>query len=147
MPKTLPVSWPTAIEDAIAFVKSLVELDQLDTTKDAILTLQLEQYAGTLIDGGAVVFQIYLNAAIFIYETPSRQIIHEAGDGVKFNRSDNSIINEPVIRALVAKQLDFNAIYGLESPINLNEWITNVCDPCANPCGCNNRYGSGAFLT
>ena len=147
MPKTLPASWPTTIEAAIVLVKSLAEIDPLDTTKDAILTLQLEQYAGVLSDGGAVVYQPYLNAALFIYETPSRHIIHKAGDGIEFNRSDNSIINESVIRALVNKQLDFNAIYGVEPPINLNDWLSNICDPCATACGCTNLAGVGAFLT
>ena len=146
MPKTLPAAYPTTIEGALSLLKITAEIDPLDTSKDPLLTLQLEQYAGT--DGvGTVVFQVYLNAALFIYETPSRQIIHKAGDGVEFNRSDNSIINEPVIRALIAKQIDFNAIYGITPAMDLSEWLKNICDPCANECGCTNRTGLGAFVS
>lgn len=144
MPKALPPEFIT-LSLALATVKALVEINDADTTKDAIITLQLDQYSGTSPTTINPVFQVFFNAALFVWETPSRQIISEAGDGVKFNRSDNSIVNEPVIKSLIRKQLDANAIYGVESPVDLEDWLKAIC----NQCGSLNKnlYGVGAFLT
>lgn len=145
MPKALPAGWPSTVEAALTLLKTAAEIDALDLSKDAMLTLQLEQYAAIQTDGGATVYQPYFNAALFISETPSRQIIHKAGDGVEFNRSENSVINEPAIRTLVRKQMDFNTIYGIESPIDLEDWLTAACNKCGSVS--KNLYGIGAFLT
>ena len=146
MPKTLPADYPTTVEGALSLLKTAAEIDPLDTSKDLFLSLQLEQYAGT--DAvGAVVFQPYFNAALFIWETPSRQIIHKAGDGVEFNRSEGGIINEPAIRSLIAKQIDFNTIYGITPAIDLSQWLERTCNLCNSERGYGNRTGLGAFVS
>ena len=144
MPKPIPDEFLT-LSLALATVKALVEIPAADTSKDALITLQLNQYSGTSPTTLNPNFQPYFNAALFVWETPSRQIISEAGDGVKFNRSENSIVNEPVIRSLIRKQLDANAIYGIEAAVDLEDWLKAIC----NQCGALNKnlFGVGAFLT
>lgn len=144
MPKAIPLEFLT-LSLALVTVKALVEIPAPDTDKDALITLQLHQYAGTSPTSINPIFQPYFNAALFIWETPSRQIISDAGDGVKFNRSENSIINEPVIRSLIRKQLDANTIYGIEAAVDLEDWLKAICNQCGS--ANKNLYGVGAFLT